>query len=101
MTQERKQPPRGEIGNNSSTQVRVECYAGYRGEESPRRFFLGTREIAVIEILDRWLDPTHRYFKLRGDDEGIYILRHDMDSGSWEITFFNSGSREDTRLSST
>jgi len=55
----------------------MECYAGHRADEEPRRFFIGEREIMVIGIIDRWLDPTHRYFKIRGDDNGIYILRED------------------------
>jgi hypothetical protein len=52
-------------------------------------------------VLDRWIGPAHRYFKLRGDDEGIYILRHSIDEDRWEMTLFDSGTREDTRLSST
>ena len=81
--------------------LRVECYAGHRAEESPRRFFLGQRQIKVREIIDRWLDPSHSYFKLRGDDGGIYILRYDRASDSWEMTLFDSGTRDETRLSST
>ena len=82
-------------------EVRVECYAGYRADEEPRRFFLGEREITVNTIIDRWIDPSHSYFKLRGDDEAIYILRHDVASDTWEMTLFDSGKREETRLSST
>ena len=81
--------------------VKVECYAGYRGEESPQRFFLGKKPIEVREILDRWLSPDHRYFKVRGEDEGIYILRYDTELGEWELTMFDSGKRDETRLSST
>ncbi len=66
--------------------VSVECYAGYRGEESPRRLSFDQRQVDVVEILDRWLAPDHRYFKVRGDDDGIYILRHDVVSGTWELT---------------
>lgn len=71
-------------------EVRVECYAGYRGEQEPRRFHIGGRDIEVIEIVDRWLDPAHRYFKVRGDDGATYILRHDTVAGHWEITFFSA-----------
>ena len=81
--------------------IKVECYAGYRAEESPRRFFIDQREINVTEIIDRWLDPTHAYFKLRGDDGGIYILRHDLGDDSWAMTLFDSGTQDETRLSST
>ncbi len=69
--------------------IRVECYAGHRGEETPRRFFRGARSIAVAEILDAWLAPDHRYFKLRGDDGAEYILRHDNASAGWDIVFFD------------
>lgn len=71
--------------------IRVECYAGYRGEETPRRFFLGERKIEVVEILDRWLAPGHRYFKVRGDDGDRYILRYDTAADAWELTLFASG----------
>lgn len=67
--------------------VRVECYAGYRGEETPRRFFLNSRKIEVSEIVDRWLAPDHRYFKLRGDDGDLYILRYGLPEGQWQLTF--------------
>ena len=81
--------------------VRVECYAGHRAEESPRRFFIGKRQIEVREIIDRWLEPDHRYFKVRGDDHGVYILRYDARADRWDMILFDSGMRDDTRLSST
>jgi len=81
--------------------AKVECYAGYRGEETPTRFYLGERLITVVEVIDRWLDPAHRYFKLKGDDGGIYILRYDEGKDSWEMTLYDSGTRDDIRLSST
>jgi len=65
--------------------LRVECYSGYRGEETPRRFYLGDRRIEVSEVIDRWLGPDHRYFKVRGDDGVQYILRHDHESQRWEL----------------
>ena len=84
-----------------ATTIQVECYAGYRAEESPRRFFIGHRKVEVNVIIDRWLDPTHSYFKLRGDDGGIYILRYNQASDAWEMIMFDSGTKEETRLSST
>jgi hypothetical protein len=72
--------------------IRVDCYSGYRGEETPRVIWLGTRRIAVDRILDRWLAPDHRYFKLRGDDGGLYIIRHDVASLEWQMTFYQDPS---------
>ena len=70
--------------------LRVECHAGYRGEESPLRFHIGTRTIEVVEVIDRWLSPDHRYFKVLGDDAGVYILRYDTSSNLWELTLFDA-----------
>ena len=69
-------------------QIKVECYAGYRGEETPRCIWLGDRKIEVKEIQDRWLAPNHRYFKIIGDDNAVYILRHDSESWDWNLTFY-------------
>ena len=37
--------------------IRVECYAGHRGEETPRALILGDRRIDVAEVVDAWLAP--------------------------------------------
>lgn len=63
--------------------VTVECYAGHRGEQAPRRFTLAGCRINVAGVLDCWLEPEHRYFKVRGDDGGTYVLRHDEGTGAW------------------
>jgi hypothetical protein len=77
--------------------IRVECYAGHRGEETPRRFFVGERPVEVIEVLDRWLGPEHRYFKVRGDDGDVYILRYDAATNQWELTMFARQGRRQGR----
>ena len=82
-------------------QVGVSCYAGYRGEQTPQRLMFGERPVEVSEVLDRWLDPKHRYFKLRGDDGGVYLVRHDTAEDVWELTMFDSGRLSAARLSST
>jgi hypothetical protein len=74
-------------------QLQVECYAGYRGEETPRRFRLGTQKIEIQKILDRWMAPDHRYFKVLGEDNAVYILRHDVESWHWDLTFFKQADR--------
>ncbi len=74
--------------------VSVECHSGYRGDETPRRFFLGKKRIEVAEVVDCWHGPDHRYFKLLGDDGCTYILRHDQGAGFWELTMFKRGDLE-------
>ena len=68
--------------------VGVECYAGHRGEQTPRTLILGGRRIAVAEVVDAWLAPDYRYFKLRDADGDTYLVRHDERSSLWELTMF-------------
>lgn len=68
--------------------IRVECHSGYRGEETPRVVHLKGRRVLVAEIIDRWLAPDHRYFKFRGDDGSLYIIRHDVVTYEWQMIFF-------------
>jgi hypothetical protein len=66
--------------------VGVECYAGHRGEQTPRTLILGDRRMAVAAVLDAWLAPDYRYFKLKGLDDKTYLVRHDERSDTWELT---------------
>lgn len=77
----------------SAVRLHVVCHAGYRGEEEPRRVHFGERPAEVAEILDRWHGPDHRYFKLRGDDGALYILRHDETADFWELVFYDARGR--------
>jgi hypothetical protein len=65
--------------------IQVECYAGYRGDEEPRAFTLGKRRFAIARIVDRWIDPDHRYFKVEADDGRTMVLRHDAGTGGWAL----------------
>jgi hypothetical protein len=68
--------------------VRVECYAGHRGEQTPRRLSFDGRSVQLLEVLDCWLGMDHRYFKMLGDDGATYILRHDTASQRWEMIMY-------------
>ena len=70
--------------------IQVDCYAGYRAAETPRTIGFKSRKIRVKKVLDRWLDPTHRYFKLWGDDGDVYLVRHDTLTGDWELVFYQA-----------
>jgi len=70
--------------------IGVECYAGHRGEQTPRTLILGDRRIDVAEVVDAWLAPDYRYFKLQDKDGDTYLVRHDERSGAWELTMFRA-----------
>lgn len=73
--------------------IRVECHAGHRGDEEPSAFTLGRTRFGVVDIVDRWMSPDHRYFKVRADDGRTMVLRHDTGSDSWELSALVASNR--------
>ncbi len=69
--------------------ITVTCYSGYRGEEKPRSFTIGSREHPVKDIIDAWYGPDYRYFKVVDSADNIYILRNNERDDTWEIHFFD------------
>ncbi len=65
--------------------VAVDCYAGHRGDEPPRRVTRGDQRVEILAVVGQWRTPDHRHFTVRTVDE-TYILRHDVRSGGWELT---------------
>ncbi|NLT67072.1 MAG: hypothetical protein GXX84_10760 [Acidobacteria bacterium] len=68
--------------------IRVECYAGYRGDQYPLRFILGQQVLEVEEVEDQWYGPTSQFFRVRAADGNIYILRHDQERDIWTLEAF-------------
>lgn len=71
--------------------LRVECYAGHRAEEEPRAFTMGERRLEVRSVLDRWVGPDYRYFRVAASDGNTYILRRDDVRDEWELSAFRKG----------
>ena len=74
---------------HTAMRVQVESVADYRGVEIPRRFHLYGRKVEIVENDDQWHGADYRYFKVKGDDGNVYILRFDEPS-RWELTMFQS-----------
>ena len=68
--------------------ITVKCYSGHRVDETPRSIQFDSLEVAVKEVQDQWIGTDHRYFKVIGDDNATYIIRQDMISYDWELTYF-------------
>ncbi len=77
----------------NNLKIKVKCYSGYKGEETPRSIFFNDKEIQVDKILDMWLTPDHRYFKFSDSSDGVYIIRHDTEGCFWELTFYQESHR--------
>jgi Domain of unknown function (DUF6504) len=82
--------PRLSRAHTLEVRVRVECYAGARADESPRRFTWDGRCIEVAEVSQRWRQaeslpssPPADCFEVRGADGLAYRLEHRPDSDEW------------------
>ena len=80
--------------------VRVECYSGYRADETPRRIQVGGRWKVVREVLDRWYQgwrdpewPAAEYFRVRCEKGEVLLLRHDQECDEWYVVH-SSGRRQ-------
>jgi hypothetical protein len=72
------------------TPISVECYAGGKADETPRRLVWEGHVVELIEVLDRWFQveslpewPRADYFKALGQDGHQYLLKHDLESDAW------------------
>jgi hypothetical protein len=71
--------------------IEVEMMRGGGDLEVPQRFWLDGREVKVVDNLDQWQGADYRYFKLKGEDGNLYILRLDEGRLEWELILFQSG----------
>jgi hypothetical protein len=62
--------------------VWVQCNLS-RQDHTPIRFQLDNRDLSVKEILDQWWGEDATYFKVRADDENLYILKHKATANLW------------------
>ena len=72
--------------------VRVECYAGYKGEERPLRIQLNQGMVEVAEVEDRWYSPGATYFRVLLANADRYVLRRDDAQDVWTLQAFRAPS---------
>ncbi len=70
--------------------IRVECYAGFKADETPRRLWIKECGLEVLEVSDRWFEkgtdpewPAADYFKVLASDEHTYLIKHDLECDEW------------------
>ncbi|MFW5775501.1 MAG: hypothetical protein ACOCW2_04350 [Chitinivibrionales bacterium] len=66
-------------------EIKVQTYSGYKADQYPTSFWIGGRKIDVIDIEDRWYDPSYNYFRVFADDARRYILRMHTRQKRWEV----------------
>jgi hypothetical protein len=70
--------------------VRVECYAGYKGDERPVKVQVSDQLIDIAEIEDRWYSPGATYFRVLLTSGERYVLRREDAQGVWTLQAFRA-----------
>ena len=76
--------------------MRVECYAGHRGDERPVAFWLDAERIAIEAVLDAWTTENGTFFRVRGSDRRVSVLRRDDSHDCWHLISFTFAHEQDT-----
>ena len=70
--------------------VRVECYAGYKGDERPVRLQIDEQMVDVAEVEDRWYSPGATYFRVLLANGERYVLRREEAQDLWTLQAFRA-----------
>jgi len=70
--------------------MRVDVERDDSSAGNPKCVHLKGRSVEIVENIDRWPGSDHCYFKVRGDDGNLYILRVDEPHDRWELVMFQS-----------
>jgi hypothetical protein len=70
--------------------VRVECYSGYKADESPRKLVLASRTLEIVTIEDRWYSPGATYFRVSVKGGDRYVLRHQEAQDVWTLVGYRA-----------
>ncbi|MDD2901883.1 MAG: hypothetical protein PHU44_05565 [Syntrophales bacterium] len=63
----------------------VSTYSGHRLHERPLSFTWKEQRLEVREILARGYEPESLFFKVKAADGGVYLLRYQWSTDSWEV----------------
>jgi len=67
--------------------IQVDTYID-RGVEKLSRIRFDGRQVEIAENIDQWHGADYRYFKVKGGDGNLYIVRHDELRADWELTLY-------------
>lgn len=70
--------------------IEVECYAGFKADESPRFIRHFNERLEIREVLDRWYQKgtnpefaASNYFKVETLSGEQYLLKHELEKDEW------------------
>ena len=68
----------------------VEFCPELQTKERPVAFHVCDRRYRIKEVVDRWYGDGEIYFKVKADDNNIYLLKYEEGQGCWDLVFFQN-----------
>jgi hypothetical protein len=72
--------------------IHVECYSGYKANETPRAFTWRGKRYTIVEIRDRWYEggisrksTKLDYYRVLAKDGKEYLLRYNSLFDKWAL----------------
>lgn len=65
--------------------ARVECHSGGAYADRPTALHWEGRRLEIVEIMLRWRTPQGPAFRVRVQDDQIFVLAYDEASDGWQI----------------
>lgn len=78
--------------------ITVECFWENDSNRRPTAFSLMGRPYKVKEIIDTWHAKVAVYFKVKAEDDNIYLLKYDERQEKWDLVFFQNPRKLDILL---
>jgi hypothetical protein len=69
--------------------LRVDCYAGYQGDQRPVRIWFEKQMIEIGAVEGQWYSPGATYFQVWMTTGERYLLRHDTQD-RWTLEAFRA-----------
>jgi hypothetical protein len=77
--------------DSKGVEIHVTAYSGYKANERPLYFMLGSKRLNVKKILDRWFGQEHDTFKILADDGQEYLLKWHRFLDKWSLAKHGKG----------
>jgi hypothetical protein len=68
--------------------IRTDFHPDDRAGTAPRHFYFDGRQVEIMETIDQWYGPDHRYLKVRGNDGSLYILHFNEPHSEWTLIMY-------------
>ena len=73
--------------------LKVECCSSDILDQDPIAFTLMDRQYKVSDVIDHWYGEGVIFFKVKADDDNIYLLKHYKLQDHWDLILYQNPRR--------